>query len=304
MHVMHANTAPDRRIAAIASRQHGIVTRADLYAAGLRRGAIAHRLSIGRLHVIHSGVYAVGHTNLTRTGRWLAAVFYGGDGALLSHVCAGAHYGIRPASPTKVDVVLPSRAGRDPHDTIRFHRPRMPVPEAERHVHEAIPITSISRTLLDLAAVVSAASLARAVERAVMLGLFDMRAMQQTLDRHPRHAGRKRLEAVLETYRDDVLTRSELEALFLQLCAQHAIPAPAVNALVEGLEVDFSWRAQRLVVETDGHRDHGGRAAFERDRARDARLTLAGQRVVRFTYRQITSNPVEVAKTVRALLNR
>lgn len=303
MHGMDANNhASDRLIARLAAQQHGVVSLGDLHDAGLGRGAIARRVSSGRLHPLHRGVYAVGHRKLTREGHWLAAVLACGDRALLSHVCAAAHYDLRSASPTRTDVMLASRAGRDRHPAIRFHRPRMPVPQAERAEHEAIPITSVSRTLLDIAPIVSPASLARAVERAVMLELFDLRAMQATLARHPRHAGAPRLQAALDTYRPDVLTRSELEVAFLQLCARHAIPAPAVNALVEGLEVDFSWRAQRLVVETDTHRYHGTRAAFERDRARDARLALAGHRVLRFTDRQVSREPDQVAATVRGLL--
>ena len=295
--------SPDRRIAELAARQHGVVSIADLRAEGLGRRAIRHRIDTGRLHTIHRGVYAVGHRRLTREGRWLAAVLACGEGALLSHACAASHYGLRQASPTRVDVIVVSRGGRRPPPAIRFHRPRTPVPEVERWEHDAIPITSVARTLLDLAAIVSSASLARAVERAVILELFDLRPLQATLARHPRHAGVPRLHAVLDTYRADVLTRSELEAAFLQLCAAHAIPAPAVNALVEGYEVDFSWRAQRLVVETDTHRHHGTRAAFERDRSRDADLTRAGHRVVRFTDRQLTREPARVAATVRALLD-
>ena len=244
----------------------------------------------------------MGHRRLTREGRWLAAVLACGEGALLSHASAASHYGLRQASPTRVDVLVASRGGRRPHPAIRFHRPRAPLPEAERWEHEAIPITSVARTLLDLAAIVSAPALARAVERAVILELFDLRPMEATIARHPRHAGVPRLHAVLDGYRPDVLTRSELEAAFLQLCAEHAIPAPAVNALVEGYEVDFSWRRHRLVVETDSHRHHGTRAAFERDRSRDADLTRAGHRVVRFTDRQVAREPVRVAETVRALL--
>ena len=294
--------APDRLLAELAERQHGVVSLADLEAAGLGRAAIAHRVDAGRLHRIHRGVYAVGHRKLTREGRWLAAVLAGGDGALLSGLCAGAHIGLHPSSPWRIDVTVPSRGGRRPSRTIRFHRPCSPVPEAERWVHDAIPVTTVARTLLDLAAILSAPALARAVERAVKLDLFDLRAMEATLARHPTHRGAAPLRAVLDTYRDDVLTRSDLEAIFLALCAAHGIPAPAVNSLVEGYEVDFSWRAQRLVVEADSHRHHGTRAAFERDRTRDARLAVAGFRVVRFTDRQLTREPAEVAATVRALL--
>ena len=303
MEGMDADDTPDRRVARRAAQQHGVVSRDDLLEAGLGRGAIAHRIRVGRLHPIHRGVYAVGHPTLSERGRWLAAVLACGDRALLSHACAAAHLGLRPASPARIDVTLDTRAGRDPSHAIRFHRPRTPVPQSEREVHDAIPVTSVSRTLLDLAAIVSVPSLARAVEQAEALRVFDLRAVHDTLARHPRHPGAASLRAVLETYRDDVLTRSKLEAIFLALCATHGVPRPcAVNTLVHGHEVDFLWRQQRLVVDTDGGRTHGTRAAFERDRARDAQLTVAGYRVVRFTERQVTTDPASVATTLRALV--
>jgi len=295
--------SPDRRVAELAAQQHGVVSLADLAEAGVGRGAVALRVRNGRLHRIHRGVYALGHRKLTREGRWLAAVLACGDGALLSHRCAAAHIGLHPSSPTRIDVTVPSRAGRAPRTIIRVHRPRAPVPKAEQWESDAIPVTSPSRTLLDIAGIVSPASLARAVERSVKLNLFDLRAMELTLAQHPRSRGAAQLRSVLDTYRDDVLTRSTLEVLFLGLCAEHGIPPPAMNTLVEGEEVDFLWRAERIVVETDGHGDHGTRAAFESDRAKDARLVVAGYRVVRFTHRQVTRDPAKVADTVRAVLS-
>ncbi len=302
MHGMDAHSAPDRLIAELAGRRHGVVSLEQLLDSGLGRGAIAHRVRTGRLHPIHRGVYAVGHRALSREGRWLAAVLACGDGAVLSHGCAAHLLGLRPSSAAIADVTIDSRAGRRRRAGIRVHRPRVPVHASERTLHEGIPVTSVARTLLDLAELVSHPSLARAVERAEALGLFDLRAVQDTLERHRTRRGAARLRAVLDAYRADVLTRSDLEATLLALCAAHDVAPPATNARVAGHEVDFVWRAQRLIVETDGRLHHATAAAFERDRARDARLTVAGYRVVRFTHRQVTREPAHVVATLHALL--
>jgi very-short-patch-repair endonuclease len=102
--------------------------------------------------------------------------------------------------------------------------------------------------------------------------------------------------------RDPDLTRSELERRFLRLCRRHRLPDPEVNARIDRYEVDFLWRADRVVVETDGFRYHGDRAAFESDRARDARLQVLGFRVLRFTHRQVAEEAGTVAATLRSVL--
>ena len=301
MHDMDAKGDPDRRIAELAEVQYGVVSLAQLYALGLGRGAIAHRVKAGRLHRVHRGVYAVGHRRVSREGWWLAAVLACGDGARLSGVAAGAHWDLRPSDAEIVDVSVPSRAARKPRSGIRVHRPRT-FDELDGTVHERIPVTAVPLTLIDLGERISPAAHARAVERAELLELFDLVAIDDALARHPGRQGSRRLAAVLASYRDDVVTRSDLEAMFLALCATYGVPAPAVNARVEGLEVDFLWREQRLVAETDGLRHHGTSAAFERDRVRDAQLLVAGFRVVRFTYRQVRDEPARVAQTLLRLI--
>lgn len=298
---MDAKSARDRLVAELAAEQYGVVSLAQLGAAGLGRGAVAHRVRAGRLHPVHRGVYAVGHRRLPREGWWLAAVLACGPGARLSHLAAGSHWDLRPSAANIVDVTLPSRAGRRRRDGIRIHRPRA-FHATDGLVHDGIPITSVALTLIDLGELIGPAAHARTVERAELLGLFDLAAVHDALARHPARPGSRRLSSVLDAYRDDVLTRSELEAMFLALCARYGIPAPAVNARVEGLEVDFFWRARRLIAETDGLRHHGTRAAFERDRVRDAQLMVAGFRVVRFTYRQVRDEPALVARTLHRLL--
>lgn len=174
---------------------------------------------------------------------------------------------------------------------------------------DGIPCTSVARTLLDLSTVVNRRDLERACDRAEVLQLFDLRALQDVLQRCNGHRGAGALRAVLSGHAIGAdLTRSELEERFLALCQLAALPRPECNTWLvlgpAGVEADFVWRDQRLVVETDGRIVHSTRQAFERDRRRDQRLMLAGWRVVRFTWREVVYEPSVVAETVRALLAR
>lgn len=171
--------------------------------------------------------------------------------------------------------------------------------------HSAIPVTSVSRTLLDLAGVLTPTRLERAIEQSLALRLFDLRAVHAVLAANPRRPGATTLAEIIARIHDEPsLTRRELEKLMLDLCDAHGIERPEVNVVVDGFEVDFLWRARRLVVETDGLQWHGTPPALERDRRRDERLTVLGYRVVRFTYRRVVDEPAAVAATLRALLSR
>lgn len=294
--------APSQRIALLAEAQHGVVHFDQLLAAGLSVGAINSWVRTGRLHRLHRGVFAVGHRHLTRHGRWLAAVLALGEGAVLSHVSAAALWGIRPSSSAAIHVTVPTSAGRPNRSGIVVHRSRT-LAAADVTRHEAIPVTSIARTQLDLAGMLARGPLERAVERSLQLRLFDLQATRAVIAANPRRPGATTLATLITTIHDEpALTRSGLEALMRDLCDTHAIARPEVNQVVEGHEVDFFWRAQRLVVETDGHETHGTRAAFESDRAKDARLTTLGYRVVRFTHRRLVYEQQTVVQTLRALL--
>lgn len=293
---------PDALIARIAARQHGVVHFDQLLDAGLGIGAINFRVRAGRLHRLHRRVFAVGHRRVSREGRWLAAVFALGDGAVLSHVSAAALWGLRPSSSERTHVTVPTAAGRPNRVGIVVHRSRTLAP-ADLDRHDAIPVTSVARTLLDLAGMLAPGPLERAVEQSLILRLFDLIAVESVIEAAPTRPGAARLARIVATIHDEPpLTRSDLEALMRDLCTTHDLPIPEVNVLVEAVEVDCLWRAQRLVVETDGHDTHGTRMAFENDRAKDARLTMLGYRVVRFTHRQLTRDPQTVAATLRALL--
>jgi hypothetical protein len=292
----------DLLVATLAQTQHGVVSGGQMVDLGLSRSGIGHRVRMGRLHRVMSNAYAVGHARLSREGRWMAAVLTAGPGAALSHASAASHWELRRGSSPAIDVTIPSRAGRRPRHGLRIHRSGRLRPK-DVTTHDEIPVTTPARTLLDIAEQIPRGSLERAVDRADALGIFDLVALRDVLAANPGRAGSGSLTAVLDLYREEArLTRSELEELFLALCDGHAIPRPSVNARAGGYEVDFLWRSQRLVVETDGRRDHGTHAAFERDRAKDARLVVAGYRVVRFTYRQVTNEPAAVAATVLTLL--
>jgi Protein of unknown function (DUF559) len=167
---------------------------------------------------------------------------------------------------------------------------------------DGIPVTSVARTLLDLAESVSRRRLDRALEEAERIGVFDLGAIERLVERSNGRHGRRRLSDAVGAYRAPAFTRSELEQKFLDLCRDAGLPRPAANLFLAGSEVDMAWPEHRLVVELDGHEFHRTRAAFERDLLRDTDLQLAGYRVLRVTDRRLRSAPAEVVAALRALL--
>ena len=288
----------DRAIAALASRQHGLVTRTQLRAFGLRDSAITHRAAVGRLHRVHRGVYAVGHRVLPSRGAWMAATLACGSGAVLSHTSAAALWEIRPTEGV-VHVTVPTSGGRR-RPGLCIHRDPSLGPD-EVSTRDRVGVTTVPRTLLDLAGMLPPRALQRALDEAVVIRRVDVSLLDAVIARHAGRHGAARLAAALEAHRPGTtFTRSDLEERFLALCEAHDLPRPEVNRRVAGLEVDFLFPDARLVVETDGWRFHGTRAAFERDRNRDARLTRAGYRILRFTHRQLEADARTVAATVAA----
>ncbi len=290
----------DLELGVLAGRQYGVVAHRQLVAIGLGRSAIQRRVSAGRLHRLHTGVYAVGHRSLTQRGTWMAAVLAGGPGALLGQRCAAAAWSLRRGAPTRVDVVVPGRSRRG-MPGIALHLPRSIHPE-DRAVIEGIPVTSVARTLVDLAEVLQPAELERAFEEAERLRLLDLGAIEEVMGRSHGRRGLRPLRALVAELQPAPETRSELERRFVSLCRDAGLPPPALNAGVCGFYVDAVWHDRRLVVELDSREYHLNRAAFERDRDRDAVLQVAGYRVLRLTHRRLVREPRQVAETVRALL--
>jgi very-short-patch-repair endonuclease len=287
----------DEAIARLAERQYGVVARAQLAALGLGADAIDYRLQCKRLHPLHRGVYAVGQRRLRREARWMAAVLAYGPGAVLSHRPGGAHWQIvSDRGPCEVTIPKARRSRPD----IRVHQARLPADEIT--VHEGIPVTTVPRTLFDLAAGLPQRQLERAINEAEVLHLWDELSLDRLLHRYPRHKGNKAVRAALHRRREgSTITKSELEEMFLDLTDGAGIERPEINAIVEGFEVDAVWRDARLVIELDGRNTHGTAFAFERDRQRDRVLQVAGWRPVRITYRQLRDTPQTVVEDVRRL---
>jgi very-short-patch-repair endonuclease/predicted transcriptional regulator of viral defense system len=290
----------ERAVLAAAGREHAVVSAAQLADAGLGRHAIAHRLATGWLRRMHRGVYLVGPLEAEHS-RAMAATLAVGGGALLSHYSAAVLWGLRQGRERPIDVTVVGRETRS-RDGIRTHV------VAELHSHDAtaragIPVTSPARTLLDLATTADQRDLARATEEAQVQRRVTTHSLNQQFKRYPRHRGTAALTKAIQT--DPALTRSEAERRLLELIRAAHLPAPEVNFRVEGWEVDFVWRQQRLIAEVDGYAFHSSRGSFERDRRRDRDLQAAGYRALRFTWRQIVREPAAVvAELTAALLTR
>jgi uncharacterized protein DUF559/putative AbiEi antitoxin of type IV toxin-antitoxin system len=293
-----ASTPPDEAIAAIATAQGGVASLAQLRGAGLGDGAIEHRARTGRLHRIHRGVYAVGHPAIGREGRAFAAVLACGRQAWLSHASAGAWWDLRPSAAAAVDVLAETYHR---HAGIRLHRSRA-LEARDTTSHRGLPITSVARTVLDLAATLSPHHLERTLAHAERLHLYDHAAILDVLARNNGHRGTCRLAAAIA--HQPAYTRSDLEARVLHLIRAGGLPEPQANRVLTApdhprLEVDLYWPAHRLIVETDGYAYHRTRADFETDRRRDAALTAAGYKVLRFTAR---TDDITIRNRLEALL--
>jgi len=305
-HVVHAIDGErearrvDAAIAALAKRQHGVVTRGQLVELGLGRGSIEHRVRCGRLHPLHRGVYAVGHRALRREAWWMAAVLAAGPGAALSYRSAAELWRIRNGSPARIDVSVP----RHRRSTARLEVHVVEMQPDEITVRDGIPVTTPARTLLDLAAAVPPQHLKAAFEEAEVRRLTSPTSLDALVARYPGRRGTTTIKRVLKKNHDrgQSIPTSILERRFLALLDAHGLPRPELNHLSDNGELDATWHEQRLVVECDSFATHGTREAFERDRAKDRALQAAGWRVVRVTWRQLIDDADVVGKQLAALL--
>jgi hypothetical protein len=294
-------------IAARAARQHTVVALDQLRELGLTARAVQKRTDTGRLHRIYRTVYAlVPRRLLTRNGRYMAAVLACGPDALLSHRAAGVLHGLVKPGWSRIEVTIPRRSGRR-HAGISIHRSTT-LTAADATVVDGIPCTTVARTLFDLAESIPRRPLERAFDEADALGVLDLGAIEDQLERNPTRRGAKVIRSILaEHYIGSTLTASELEEAMLVLSRRVGLPPPEVNKwldLHDGeplIKPDFMWRAQRLIVEVDG-RHHRTRQRYESDRRRDQRAAVAGWLVVRTTETQIKRRPAELHATVAALL--
>jgi very-short-patch-repair endonuclease len=284
-------------VQAFAGRQHGVITRRQATTAGLSRREIERRLEAGWLIRLYEGVYAVGHTGLKDKSHLIAAVYACGEEALASHRAAGRLWGILRSGPP-IEVTGPR--SRVPGKGFLLHRSRR-IHEEDRALIDAIPVTSLARTLVDLADVLPEEQLANAVHEAEVLRLFDLTEVQRVLERLPGRRGRHKLTRVLTAYKDvQPFTRNRAERLVLQMCEEYGLPTPRTNTWVGSQEVDFYWPEAKLALEFDGGAVHRTTRAFHEDRKRDRALAARGIHVVRATAKD---EPPKLAEELRIILS-
>jgi hypothetical protein len=268
---------------------------------GYSRNSIADAVRAGRLQRLHRGVYAVGHKSLTWESHCFAAVLACAPNAVASHTSAAWLWGLLASRPGTLHVTAPSRR----HRRVDLHLHYARLGDEDRDLQDGIPVTALPRTLLDLAACLSATRLDRALERAEELRLFDLRAIDALLRRAGGHPGVGPLRRALAVYRDQpVFVRSRLERRFRDLVKNSGLPAPSMNFNEAGYELDAYWRVERFAVELDVYETHGSRAAFERDRLRQEELKLVDIEMIRVTGPRLDREPEAVIERVRTLLDQ
>jgi very-short-patch-repair endonuclease len=268
----------DLQVARVAAQQRGLITTRQLFDCGLDKSAIGRRLRVGRLHRVHRGVYSVGHAGLLLGAKWKAATLYCGEGSALSHRSGTELWRMLEHGQGPIHVSVRTPGGRSPQPGLAIHR----IPSLQAHdvtVHHGIPVTTPQRTLLDIRNDLDPGELRRAVRQAEILRL-------------PVDAG-----AII----GDRAT-SELELRFLDLCRRHRLPPPEVNVVIEGIRVDFLWRRERLIVETDGRAFHRGVVSQLDDRDRDQRLASLGYETFRLTWHQVVHERAATAALIRSRL--
>lgn len=294
-----------KRIADLAQGQHGVVTLPQLRQLGLSSSAVRSRVEEGSLLRLHEGVYAVGCMPQTEEARYMAAVLACGPDAVLSHRSAVDLLGLREDRRARIDVTAPGRRGRAPQG-IAAHRHGSLI-AADRTEVKGIPCTSVARTLLDFAGVAPVWELRQVIGEAEVLRALDHAEVRRLIKRGRGRRGVARLRMLLdEIHPQTKRTRSEMERLFLRMCAATGLPEPEVNVWLELddglLQPDFLWRDAGLIVEADSRRFHDTDSAFLSDRRREQRLQLAGWRVSRCTWGEIEREPRRLAETIHGLI--
>jgi very-short-patch-repair endonuclease len=296
-----------REVGVIASGRQGLVTREQLRGLGLSDNAVSKAMERGWLHPVFHGVHSVGHRHLTVSARLLAATLACGEGSVVSHGTAAWLLGLSKDRPEAVDVIAPVEAGRKIAG-IRRRFVSMPVGR-EVWRRRGVPVTSSARTIVDCAGS-DPRGVGDMIEQASVLGLLDVRAIDVVLD-GPRRRGTKHLLRALEPwrrYRPGIKIRSRMEAKLLPLLTEGALPIPETNARVRvggrTYEVDFLWRREKVVVETDGGRFHDNPAAGTRDSERNRSFDEAGYRIPRLGWEDLRDRPAAAMGEIARLLRK
>jgi hypothetical protein len=299
------HNARERRVLAQARAQRNLLTVSQLETLGVGADAVQHRVSSGRWRRVHRGVYTVAQAPLDRDTRQLAALLACGPHAVLSHRSAAALWGLIDDRPVLQITVPYGSGGRRAPSGAKLHRTRRLEP-ADLTARRGLPVTTVARTLVDLAAAVDREELERAVHEAEVLRLLDRATVEAAITRLPARAGVGALRAALGTAAPDP-TNSEFVRRYLSLCRRHGLPHPQTTVYLDAgfpkrTEIDILYRAERLIIELDGEQTHLTRRRFHHDRRRDAALAARGYLTLRYTWHRVTREAPTVAAEVRAVL--
>jgi hypothetical protein len=286
----------EQRIARIAARAHGVVTRVELLEADISTDEIAHRLRTGSLIAGFRGVYRVGHKAPSVEARYMAAVKACGEGALLSGLSAAWLWGLLrgPSPPPEVTAptersvkgIQPRRQRRmDPRDATR---------------HRGIPVTTVPATLVRVPSLLSFDELARAAHEAAVRYRVTPTQVEAVQARHPRAAGSRLLRAIVKGDAPTLL--SKLERGFRATLRAAHLPLPITNRRAGAHYVDCRWPAHALTVELDSYRFHHTRYAWEQDRRRDREARARGDDFRRYTWTDVFEEPDQMLAELRELL--
>jgi hypothetical protein len=295
--VQPKETTVESELARIAGASYGVVTRAQLLHAGVSAEEIKQRLRRGTLLREYRGVYRVGHRAPSVPARYLAAVRACGEDALLSGHAAAHHLGLLKgrAPPPEVTAMTKRQV-----KGLRTRRSR--VDRYDAMVWRAIPVTTVARTLVDLAAVLALDDLARACHEAGVLHYTTPAQVEAVLARRRKARGAEKLRRIL---RGDVqVTLSALEARFLARLREAGLALPKTNRPAGGRRVDCRWPDQQLTVELDSYRYHHSRHAWEQDRRREREARARGDEFRRYTHGDVFERPRLMLRELREILFR
>jgi very-short-patch-repair endonuclease len=290
------------RVARLAANQHGVVARPQLLALGISPDQATRLVDAGHLQTVHRGVYAVGHRRLTQHGEWMAAVLAGGPGAVLSHTSAAMLWALIEPSPSLPHVTTPTKGRR--RRGIRSHAAGLAGDVITRR--DGIPVTTVARTLLDLATVLDRFHLELALAEAEFHRYPLSPSLPTLLDRHRGGRGVGALRSALASGNATLgVPRSRLEKRFLRFLDRRRLQRPELNVPItlgdQTIRIDCLWRRIGLAVELDGRAAHERRRTFHSDRRRDRRLSAHGLRPIRITGEQLVAQPDELDHDLRAL---
>ncbi len=274
-----------------------MVTRHELLGEGVSDDEIRHRLKNGALHFEYPGAYRVGHRAPSLEARYMAAVRACGDGALLGGRAAAHLFGLlRGRAAPLPEVIAPKQRRIKGIMTRRSRR----IDRRDATTWRRIPVTTVARTLVDLAAVMDVDELARACHEAGVRHRTTPADVDAVLARRPTSPGGRKLRRVL--HGDVNVTLSKLESRFLALLRDAGLPLPVTNRPAGGFRVDCRWPEHRLTVELDSYRFHNSRHAWEQDRRREREARARGDEFRRYTHGDVFEDPGPALAELRALL--